>query len=151
VTDAVYFEDVSVGDSVDLGTRGVARADIVEFGNRWDPQDIHTDEEAAADSEWGGLIASGWHVAAVTMRLLVDGFLGDAATMGALGVDELRWRAPVRPGDELAASLEVVGTEDWEPRPGQGLVRARLVATNQREETVLTMVGLVLFERRQES
>jgi len=141
-----YFEDLAVGDRHELGSETVTEAEIVEFAEQYDPQPIHVDPATAGDAAFGGLIASGWHTAAVTMRLLVDGFLPEVAATGALGVDDLRWRTPVRPGDELAAMVEIVGREDWDPRPDQGLVRARVETKNGQGEVALGMVPLLLVE-----
>jgi acyl dehydratase len=149
VSDPTHFEDFAVGDSVPLGAATVSESAVVAFAEEYDPQPMHTDPEAAAEGPWEGLIASGWHVAAVTMRLLVEGLLAEAEPLGALGVDELRWRTPVRPGDRLHAIATVADTEPWDPRPEQGLVHLRIEATNRRGETALSMVALVLFARRE--
>ncbi|WP_436931075.1 MaoC family dehydratase [Halosimplex halobium] len=141
-----YFEDVRVGDTGEHGSYEVTAAEITEFAERYDPQPFHTDPEAAADSPFGGLVASGWHTAAMTMRLLVDGHLSDGATRGALGVDELRWRRPVRPGDELTVTTEIVDKDDWDDE--SGLVSVRITTEADGEEA-LSMVGLVLYERRE--
>jgi acyl dehydratase len=141
-----YFEDLRVGDTGEHGSYEVTAAEITEFAEQYDPQPFHTDPEAAADSPFGGLVASGWHTAAVTMRLLVDGHLSDGATRGALGVDELRWRRPVRPGDELTVRTEIVDRDGWDDESGVVSVR---VTTETDGEEVLSMVGLVLYERRE--
>ncbi|WP_135363903.1 MaoC family dehydratase [Halosimplex halophilum] len=141
-----YFEDLTVGDTGEHGSYEVTAAEITEFAERYDPQPFHTDPEAAADSPFGGLVASGWHTAAATMRLLVDGHLSDGATRGALGVDELRWRRPVRPGDELTVRTEIVDKDEWDDE--SGLVSVR-VTTEADGEEALSMVGLVLYERRE--
>jgi acyl dehydratase len=142
----IYFEDLEVGDTWQFGSHDVTAAQIQTFAERYDPQPFHTDPEAAAASPFGGLVASGWHTAAMTMRLLVEGFLADAATAGAVGVDELRWPAPVRPGTTLHVELEILETDSWDDRRGQ----ADLGVTTRTDdgETVLSMIGLVLFERR---
>lgn len=141
----VYFEDLQVGDTETVGSTTVSREEIVAFAEQYDPQTFHVDPEAAAESPFGGLIASGWHTASLTMRQLVDGYLTDAATHGALGVDELRWRAPVRPGDTLTVSTEIEATEPWSDEAGKVDVR---IETAVEEKLVLSMVGLVLFARR---
>ncbi|PSQ24146.1 dehydratase [Halobacteriales archaeon QS_8_65_32] len=104
------------------------------------------DSEAAEASLFGGLIASGWHTGAICMRLLVDNQLDDSRAMGAIGVDDLRWPTAVRPGDTLRVETEVRDKEPW--RPGIGLVHSGATVFNQGDETVMTMTGLVLFERR---
>jgi acyl dehydratase len=140
-----YFEDLTVGDTGEYGSYEVTAAEVTDFAERYDPQPFHTDPEAAADSPFGGLVASGWHTAAMTMRLLVDGFLADGATRGALGVDELRWRRPVRPDDELAVTTEIVDKEGWDDESGVVSVR---ITTEADGERALSMVALVLYERR---
>ncbi|EMA41430.1 MaoC family dehydratase [Halococcus hamelinensis] len=140
------FEDIEVGDEQSFGSRDVTREEILEFAERYDPQSFHTDEAAASESLFGGLIASGWHTASMTMRMLVENVFEDSAATGAVGVDELRWPNPVRPGDTLSVHTEVEGTEPW--NEGLGLVRSRTTTLNQDDEVVLSMVGLSLYERR---
>ncbi|EMA48952.1 MaoC domain-containing protein dehydratase [Halococcus morrhuae DSM 1307] len=141
-----YFEDVEVGEMRTFGERDVTRAEILEFAERYDPQPFHTDESAASDSLFGGLIASGWHTAAMTMELLVTNVFADSAATGALGVDELRWPNPVRPGHVLSVRTEVIDTEPWDEE--LGLVKSR-TTTLAGETEVMSMVGLVLYERRE--
>jgi acyl dehydratase len=144
----VFFEDLAVGDTFALDSYDVTESEIREFAETYDPQWFHTDpERAREESIYGGLIASGWHTTAMTMRLLVDGFFADAASLGAKGVDELRWRRPVRPGDTLTAAIEVVDREA--ERPERGLVRLSIVTTNDADETVCSMLADVLFARRE--
>lgn len=142
---ATHFEDIDVGDTEAVGSVTVTREEIIAFAEQYDPQPFHVDPDAAAASPYGGLVASGWHTVSLTMRLLVEGFLRDAATRGALGVDELRWHSPVRPGDSLTASAEVVSTESWDADTGKVDVR---IETHVDDEVVCSMVGLVLFARR---
>jgi len=141
----MYYEDFAVDESFSSGPRTVTETEIVEFASQYDPQSFHVDSEAAAESMFGDLIASGWHTASVTMRLLVDGLFEDVAVVGALGVDELRWRNPVYGGDEIRITTTVVETEDWDE--DKGLVTFDLEAYNQDDETVLTRTDLVLIER----
>lgn len=143
---AVHFEDLTVGDTEQFGEYTVTREEIIGFAEQFDPQPFHVDPEAAADSPFGGLVASGWHTACLTMRLVVEGYLLDAATHGALGVDELRWRAPVRPGDTLTAHTEIEATEPWSDAAGKADVR---IETRVEGDVVCSMVGLVLFARRE--
>jgi acyl dehydratase len=139
------FEDVSVGETDSSGSYEVTAEEIVAFAEQYDPQPFHTDPDAAAETPFGGLVASGWHTAAMTMRLLVDGPLSELATRGALGVDELRWRSPVRPGQTLTMETEVVAKEDWDEEAGKIDVA---VTTYADDEVALSMVGLVLVDRR---
>src|ERR1043166_7350126 len=101
-----YFEDYVPGSVHDLGTISISESDIVEFARRYDPQAFHIDAEAARRTQFGGLIASGWQTAGLMMRLAVERYLSDAASLASPGVDELRWTQPVRPGDELSRSEE---------------------------------------------
>lgn len=112
-----YFEDVAVGDVKEFGEKTVTRDEILDFAEKYDPQPFHLDEDAAAESQFGGLIASGWHTASMCMRLLVDNHLSESASAGARGVRELKWIRPVRPGDTLTCRLEVLETD-----PGDGSV-----------------------------
>lgn len=137
------YEDVTVGDTRSFGEYEVSREEILRFAERYDPQPFHVDEEAAAESLFGGLVASGWHTAAMTMRMLVEGELNDSGAMGAVGVDELRWPTPVRPGDTLSLETEVLEKEPF--REGVGLVHSRTVTTNGDGGTVMSMVGRVLY------
>lgn len=140
-----YFEDLTVGETAEFGTYEVTADEMTSFAEQYDPQPFHTDPEAAAETPFGGLVASGWHTASVTMRLLVDNHLSEGAARGALGVDDLRWRQPVRPGDELTVRTEIVDKEDWDDE--NGLVSVE-ITTEVDGEAVLSMVGLVLYECR---
>lgn len=143
----VYYEDVEVGDVETHGDYEVTREEILSFAEQYDPQWFHTDpDRAAEESPYGGVIASGWHTAAMTMRLLVEGTLGEAATVGAKGVDELRWPVPVRPGDTLRIENEVL--EKVPERPERGLIRARTETYNDDDEAVFSMIGNVMYLRR---
>ena len=141
-----YFEELAVGDTATFGDYEVSREEITSFAGQYDPQPIHTDRAAAEQSMFGGLIASGWHTAAMTMRLLVDNQLAESGAMGALGVDSLRWPTPVRPGDRLAVRTEIVEKEPVDD--DRGRVATEVVTTNEDGETVLSMVGQILWRRR---
>jgi acyl dehydratase len=146
----IHLDDLEPGQIYDLGRRTLERDEIIAFARDWDPQPFHLDEQSAAASIYGGLIASGWHTVCVFMRLFADGLLARAAAMGSPGVDELRWLKPVRPGDTLEARLEVLEVRPSRSRPDRGIVRARSVALNQHGEEVLTFVASLLFRRRPE-
>lgn len=141
-----YYEDVEVGDVREYGRYDVTRGEILEFAEQYDPQPIHVDEEAARASMFGGLVASGWHTASMTMRMLVENVLTDAAVAGALGVDDLRWPNPVRPGDCLRGRTEVLDKEPWQEN--LGLVRLETRVFDDEDAEVLSMVGNVLYEKR---
>jgi acyl dehydratase len=144
----LYFEDFAVGTVFELGNRTLAEDEVLAFARAYDPQPFHTDPEAAARSIYGGLIASGWQTCAVVMRLMCDAYLLRAASMGSPGVDEVRWLAPVRPGDTISARMEVVEARGSASKPDRGVVRSRWTATNQDGTTVLTMLGMGMFRRR---
>jgi acyl dehydratase len=139
MSDARYFEDFRVGQCI--ASRGVTltEAAIVDFGLRFDPQPFHVDAETAADSPYGGLIASGFHTAAACFRLFVDqGWLA-ACSLGSPGIEQLRWLAPVRPGDTLHCTVEVAAARRSQSRPDRGLVTLDYAASNQHGDDVLTM------------
>ena len=144
-----YFEDFEPGQTLELGSRTVTEEEIVAFGRQWDPQPFHVDPEAAKDSVFGGLIASGWHTGAMWMRLYVDALLDGAASMGSPGIEELRWLAPVRPGDTLTGRLTVLETTPSERRPDRGTVRIRGEMVNQDGVTVMSMTSRGHFGRRE--
>ncbi|MFC7095996.1 MaoC family dehydratase [Halobaculum marinum] len=142
-----FYEDVTVGNVETYGEYAVSREEVLRFAEQYDPQWFHVDPERAEhESPYGGVIASGWHTAAMTMRMLVDGHLAEAATVGAKGVDDLRWRVPVRPGDTLRIENEVL--EKVPERPERGLIRARTRTFNQDDEEVFSMIGNVMYLRR---
>jgi acyl dehydratase len=144
----LYFEDLEPGRVHELGSHTVSEEEIVAFARQWDPQSFHVDPEAAKESVFGGLIASGWHTGAMWMRLYVDSLLDGAASMGSPGIEELRWLAPVRPGDTLHGRLTVLEATPSERRPDRGTVRIRGEMVNQDGMTVLSMVSRGHFGRK---
>ena len=143
-----YYEDVEIGDTREFGEYTVTKEEIIEFAEQYDPQPFHTDEEAAEESAFGELVASGWHTASICMRLLATGPVQERASMGARGVDELRWHRPVRPGDTLSIRTEVVDKRVSESDPKRGYVDSRLEGINQDGEVVISWIGLGMIERR---
>ncbi len=137
-----YLEDVSVGDILAGPPIEVTEAEVVAFGRAYDPQPFHTDAVAARDGAFGGLIASGWHVAALVMRQLVEMRPYGATPMLGMGIDELRWLHPVRPGDRLEVRREVVAVTRSRSKPDRGVVRTAVIVTNQDAVTVMTMIGV---------
>jgi acyl dehydratase len=142
------FEDFHVGDRRVLGSLTVTREEIVAFAQKFDPQPFHLDEAAAKASLFGGLVASGWHTASLCMRLMVEGILSKSLSMGSPGVDELRWLKPVRPGDSLTLGAEVLSCDPSKSKPDRGSIRVRYTLANQKGETVLSMIGIGLIQRR---
>ena len=142
------FDDFEPGQVYELGTKVVSQDEIVAFARQFDPQPFHLDPEAAKDSVFGGLIASGWHTGAMWMRLYVDSLLGGASGQGSSGIEELRWLAPVRPGDTLSGRLTVLEATASESHPDRVSVRIRGEMVNQDGVTVMSMVSRGRFARR---
>jgi acyl dehydratase len=142
-----YFEDYVPGSAYEYGDVTVTEAEILDFAARFDPQPMHVDAAAATTGPFGGLIASGWHTTALLMRLYADHYLSRVASLGSPGIDELRWPAPVRPGDRLRLRVEV---EDAPSRskPDRGVVRTRAELRNQHGETVLSLTAINFLQRR---
>jgi acyl dehydratase len=140
--DQRYFEDYVSGSVHAFGEIRVEEDEIIRFARRFDPQVFHTDPEAAKQTVYGGLIASGWHSASLMMRLFVDHYLSHVASLGSPGVDELRWLKPVRPGDTLSLRITVSETKRSRSKPDRGLVRSDVEAMNQKGEVVMTMKTL---------
>jgi acyl dehydratase len=143
-----YFEDYVPGSVHELGTISISETDIVEFARRYDPQPFHIDAEAAQQTPFGGLIASGWQTAGLMMRLAVDRYLSDVASLASPGVDELRWMQPVRPGDALSVRATVLEARPSMSKPDRGLVRTLFEVRNQRGEVVMTVKGMNMLKRR---
>jgi acyl dehydratase len=143
-----YFEDFEPGQVSEAGPYVVSREELLEFARRYDPQPFHLDEEAAKATHFGGLVASGWHTAAISHKLLVQGLLNDAASLGSPGVDELRWLRPVRPGDALTLRMEVLELLPSRSKPERGSIRCLFSLRNQDGETVMTQRGIGMFARR---
>lgn len=143
-----YLEDYVQGAVYRFGEIAVTSEEVVEFGKRYDPQDFHTDPEAAAKSRFGGLIASGWQTCAMMMRLFCDHYLSKNASLSSPGVDELRWLAPVRPGDVLSLRVTVTETRRSASKPDRGLLRSAIEVLNQRDEVVMTMAAMNLVTCR---
>lgn len=146
----LYLDDFEPGQIIELGSRGVTKDEIIAFAEQFDPQPFHIDEAAAAETIYGGLIASGWHTVCLFMRLLVDGLLSNAASMGSPGVDEVRWLKPVRPGDVLTAKGVVHEVIPSRSKPDRGVLRTSYEMYNQHGEQVLSMKGVGMFGRREE-
>jgi len=140
-----YLEDYQAGAVYEFGTMRATEADIIEFGKRFDPQVFHTSPQAAQQSNYGGLIASGWHTASMMMRLFVDHYLSHVASLGSPGVDELRWTKPVRPGDTLTMRVTVTATRRSVSKPDRGVLLSFIEMLNQNQEVVMSMKAVNLL------
>lgn len=143
-----YFEDFVVGEVKQSGRVAVSQDDIIAYASRYDAQDFHTDPAAARQSFVGQLIASGWHSCSLLMRLLAEDFVLEAASMGAPGIEEVKWLRPVLPGDVLSARRSVIETKESRSRPEMGLVKFRFELLNQRDEPVLEQTNWIMFGRK---
>lgn len=143
----IYFEDITEGEQLELGSVTIDREEMIAFAERYDPQRIHTDPAFASQSMFGGLIASGWFTVGICMRLFVDEFLSDAAGMGAFGA-ELAWPSPVRANDTLDVQYQAVETRKSESKSDRGYVENEIIAENQHGDTVLEWTGTGIFRTR---
>jgi acyl dehydratase len=146
-SDLLYFDDLKVGDKFSSDTFEVSAADVTRFASEFDPQPFHLDEDAARTTLFGGLAASGWHTAAITMRLLVTS--GPRLANGIIGMGgEIEWKAPTRPGDVLRVSSEVVELIASRSRSDRGILVLRSTTLNQRDETVQVLMARLMLARR---
>jgi acyl dehydratase len=143
-----YFEDYIPGRVYEFGSIAVNEADIIAFAKRFDPQDFHVDPEKAKHSQFGGLVASGWHTLSLMMRLYVDHYLSHVASMASPGVDEIRWPNPVRPGDTLRIRVTILEARPSKSKPDRGIVRAKVEILNQHNVLVLSMIAMSIIGRR---
>jgi len=143
-----YLEDFSVGQKFGSGRLQIDEDRIKSFAREFDPQPFHLDNAAARGSIFRGLAASGWHTAALTMRLLVESDLKPAGGIVGAGFDEFRWPRPVRPGDELHLESEVLEVRPSKSRPDQGMIKVRTTTMNQNDEPVQISVGNLMVPRR---
>jgi acyl dehydratase len=143
-----YFDDFEPGERFESAPLLVTEALILEFARFYDPQVFHTDPVAATATMYGGLIASGLQTIALTFKLFFETGTLQACSLGSPGLDEIRWKLPVRPGDTLRVVVEVLEARPSASRPDRGIVRVRYATLNQRDETVMTLVGNQLLSRR---
>jgi acyl dehydratase len=144
----IWWEDFEVGERSEMGRHTFNQKEIVDFAKQFDPQPFHLDPAAAAQTPFGGLIASGWHTCAVGMRLMVESYIGRTVSLGSPGIDNVRWLKPVRAGDTLVYARTVIESRASTSRQGVGLVKHRWEAINQAGETVLTMEGWGMYGRK---
>ncbi len=145
-----YWEDITVGDRAAFGRYEVTREEVVDFARKFDPQPFHLSDEGAAGTHFGRLAASGWHTAAMTMAMNVEYMhaQGPGASLGAAGIDELRWLKPVYPGDVLRCETVVEETRASKSRADMGSIRNRMTVYNQDDVAVMSFVGIGLVRRR---
>ena len=143
-----YFEDYVAGAVHRFGSIAVEEDEVIAFASRFDPQDFHTDPEAARRTVFGGLIASGWHTAGLMMRLYAEHYLTKVGSLASPGVDELRWIKPVRPGDTLAVRVTILDAVPSRSKPDRGVVTSFIEVLNQAEEVVMSMRAINMIKRR---
>ena len=148
MADLLYWEDFPAGDTLEVGSHTFTEEEIIAFARQFDPQPFHVDPEAAKNSFFKGLIASGWHTCAIAMRLMVDKYVNRSASLGSPGLDNIRWLAPVRAGDTITYRRTITEARASASKPDVGLVNTRWEALNQRGEIVMTMEGWGMFRRR---
>ena len=145
----MYLEEFTVGMERSFGNKLVTEEEVIRFAKEFDPQPFHIDKEAAENTMFGGLIASGWHTCAMMMRMLCDEhLLDDEGSLGSGGVDEIRWKIPVRPGDTLTVHSCVTEVRALESKPDRGLVRSTYTIRNQKDEIVMTTASSGFFKKR---
>lgn len=151
MSEIVYFEDVEVGSKLEFGSITVSRDEIIAFAAEFDAQPFHLSDEAAAETHFGSLSASGWHTTALFMKMFVAKMQAGGhqdASLGAMGIDELRWLRPVRPGDTLRGASEVVEKKASRSRPEMGIIKSKVTIFNQYDEPVMTLMPITMFRTR---
>ena len=145
----IFFEDLRVGAETEFGSYDVTREEVLEFARKYDPQPFHLSDEEAAKTHFKRLAASGWHTAAMTMSVIARHVVHhQQAGLGSPGIDELRWRKPVHPGDTLHVRGHILEKTPSRSRPEMGSFKTQTVVTNQNDEVVMTFVSIVLIRRR---
>ena len=145
----IYFEDLEIGKSAVFGTYDVTREEVLEFAQKYDPQPFHLSDEEAAKTHFGRIAASGWHTAAMVMAVIARRVVDEKqAGLGSPGIDELRWKKPVYPGDTLTVSGEILEKTPSRSRPDIGSFRTKTTVTNQNGDEVMTFISIVLIRRR---
>ncbi len=144
-----FYEDIEVGDKRSFGQYEVTREEVMDFASRYDPQPFHLDDEAAAQTHFGRLSASGWHTCSMTMAMMVENMKSEeSAGLGSPGVDQIRWKKPVYPGDTLHCETEIIEKRRSASRPEMGIFKSRIRTFNQHDEMVLEMVSNGLIRTR---
>jgi acyl dehydratase len=142
------FEDFKLGHLGRFGPRHVTAEEVRAFAAEFDPQPMHLDEEAASRSMLRGLAGSGWHLCSIIMRMMFDGFIGRTASLGSPGVNELRWLAPFRPGDDITLDVEVTEARVSQSRPATGIVMFKMTASNASGQKLCEMTSPIIVQRR---
>src|SRR5580692_2922932 len=145
IMNTLAFEDFSPGPLGRFGPRHVTGEEIRAFAAEFDPQPMHLDEDAASRSMLKGLSGSGWHLCSVMMRMMFDGFIGRTASLGSPGVNEVRWLAPLRPGDDLTLEIDVAEARVSRSRPDTGIVTFKAVARNAKGQALCELVSKVMM------
>ena len=144
-----FYEDIAVGQKQAFGQYEVTREEVIDFASKFDPQPFHLDDEAAAQTHFGRISASGWHTCAMTMAMLVANLKENRqAGLGSPGIDQLRWKKPVYPGDTLRCESEVIEKRRSASRPEMGIFKSRVAVFNQHDEPVMEMVSNGLIRTR---
>lgn len=143
-----HFEDLAVGETIDLGQTNVSREMIISFAREFDPFPFHLDEAAAKASLLGGLASSGWQTGALSLRMLVDSFLSKLASAGGLGFSDLKWKNPVMVGDTIGGTVTIAELRRSDSHPQWGIMTLDLDVRNQKDQPVLTMRLANLIETR---
>lgn len=145
----LYFEDMEIGRTRQFGNYAVTREEVLEFAGKYDPQPFHLDDDAAAQTHFGRIAASGWHTCSMTMAMMVEHMATEpAASLGAIGIDQLRWLKPVYPGDTLSCETEILAMARSRSKPHMGRLEMRTTTFNQHGEPVLDMMSLTLIRTR---
>ncbi|MBK0327779.1 MaoC family dehydratase [Rhodobacteraceae bacterium F11138] len=144
----IPFESFKVGQARSFGAYEVTEKEVIEFARKYDPQFFHLDPEAAKDSLFGGLCASGWHTCAMTMSMMVEDMDKHGRGLGSPGLEQLRWRRPVYPGDVLSVHLEVLDLQDMPKRPDTGVVVSKISVSNQDDIVVMEFTSKAIFLRQ---
>jgi acyl dehydratase len=144
-----YWEDFTPGEVIEIGPRLVTREEIIAFATEFDPQPMHLDEAAASATLLGGLGASGWHTCCLLMRMIADGFLLESSSMGAPGVDEVRWLKPLRPGTQIRVRATVLDKRASSSRPEMGFVKFLYEVVDEQDAVLTTLTTSMMMARRE--
>ena len=148
-SEKMYWEDFHPGSKEFMGRILVDRDEVIEFGRKYDPQPFHVDELAAKESLYGSIIASGWHTCSMVMRLMCDSYLINSASLGSPGMESVKWLLPAYPKDELSAYRTVLETRKSSSKPDRGIVKTLWEVYNQKDELIMSMVGVNFFLKRE--